>query len=117
MRLPYETKPAAWGAVGGAAVLAVVGFTWGGWVTGGTAETLANRQADRAVVAALTPICVEKFQQDAEAASNLEALQKVSSWQQGGFIEKGGWAKMAGTERVNPDVARACAEILRKVPA
>ena len=64
MEISSETKaavrPALWGAVAGAIALAIVGFSWGGWVTGGTAETLARNSAATAVVAALTPICVEK---------------------------------------------------------
>jgi hypothetical protein len=50
-----------WGAAAGAIALAIVGFSWGGWVTGGSAETLAKNRATTAVVTALTPICVEKF--------------------------------------------------------
>ena len=49
-------KPVLMGAVGGAVALAIVGFSWGGWVTGGTAETMANKQAKSAMVAALAPM-------------------------------------------------------------
>ncbi len=38
MNIPIETKPALWGLAGGALALAVIGFTWGGWITAGTAE-------------------------------------------------------------------------------
>jgi hypothetical protein len=37
MQVPASVKPAVWGAVGGAVAAMIVGFTWGGWVTGGTA--------------------------------------------------------------------------------
>ncbi len=40
-----------WGAVGGAAGLALVGFMFGGWVTGSKAKEMAQQQADKAVVA------------------------------------------------------------------
>ncbi len=63
MQVPSETKPALWGAAGGAVALAIVGFTWGGWMTTGTANKLEDQRANSAVVAILTPICVEKFQQ------------------------------------------------------
>src|SRR5262249_2184905 len=39
----------------------------------------------------LVSYCVDKFQHSADAASNLIELNKVSSWQQSSFIEKGGW--------------------------
>jgi len=42
-------------------------------------------------VAILTPICVDKFQQNGDATANLTALKKISStWEQGNFVEKGG---------------------------
>ena len=76
MQVPSETKPTLWGAAGGAVALAIVGFTWGGWMTTGAANKLADERADSAVVAVLTPICVEKFQQSGDAIANLAALKK-----------------------------------------
>ena len=113
MQLPSETKPALWGAAGGAIVLAIAGFTWGGWMTTGTANKLADQRADSAVVAILTPICVESFRQNADATANLAALKKIStSWGQGDFVEKGGWATRPGAASPDYVLARACAEKL-----
>ncbi len=114
MKIPVETKPAFWGVAGGAVALAIVGFGWGGWVTGGKAEVAANERAHTAVITALAPICVENFRQAGDVSTNLAALKKVDSWQQGAFVEKGGWAKVPGSNA--PDqlsaVARACAVLL-----
>ena len=89
-------KPALWGAAAGAVALAIVGFGWGGWVTGGTAETLAKNSAATAVIAALSPLCVEKFQQAADASANLAEMKKAAyAWDQSKFVEKGGWATMS----------------------
>jgi hypothetical protein len=113
MQVPSETKPALWGAAGGAIALAIVGFTWGGWMTTGTANKLADQRADSAVVAILTPICVDKFQQNGDAIANLAALRKISSsWEQGNFIQKGGWATRPGATSADYVLARACAEKL-----
>jgi hypothetical protein len=112
MQISPDIKPACWGAVGGAIALAVIGFSYGGWVTGGNAEQMAQQRADAAVVTALAPICVDRFRQQADAAARLTALKTVNSWQQGGVIEKGGWATMPGSTSPNPAVARACAEML-----
>src|SRR5689334_11942086 len=71
MQIPVETKPAMWGLAGGAIAMAIVGFTWGGWVTHGTAESQASERAKTAVVAALAPVCAEKFQRTADAPANL----------------------------------------------
>jgi hypothetical protein len=35
MNVPEWIKPAIWGGVGGAIAAIVIGFSWGGWVTGG----------------------------------------------------------------------------------
>ena len=113
MQVPSEIKPALWGAAGGAILLAIVGFTWGGWMTTNTANKLADQRADSAVVAILTPICVEKFRQNGDAPANLEALKKISSsWEQGNFVEKGGWATRPGASSPDYVLARACADKL-----
>jgi hypothetical protein len=103
------------GAAAGAVATLIVGFYWGGWVTGGTAKNMVERSTASAVVTALSPICVDKFQRSAEAATDMAELKKVSSYQQGSFIEKGGWATFPGNESANAAVARACAEMLGKV--
>ncbi len=101
------------GMVIGAVASMVVGFSWGGWVTGGTAAKLAVERADTAVLAALTPICVEKFLQNSDAKANLALLQKISSnWEQGQYLEKGGWATPPGATSSDYHLARACAEKL-----
>ena len=91
----------------------VIGFSWGGWVTGGTADKLAAERANTAVLAALTPICVEKLLQNSDAKANLVTLQKISSnWEQGQYLEKGGWATRPGATAADYQLARACAEKL-----
>jgi hypothetical protein len=113
MQVPSGTKPFLWGAAGGAVALAIVGFTWGGWMTTGTGNKLADERADSAVVAVLTPICVEKFQKSGDAIANLAALRKISSgWEQLNFIEKGGWATRPGATSSDYVLARACADKL-----
>jgi hypothetical protein len=112
VKLPAETKPALWGAVAGAIVLGIVASTWGGWVSGATANQRAKDAADKAVVIALAPICADKFQHEADVGTKLAELKKVSSWQQGSFIEKGGWATLPGQQTPRSSVASACADIL-----
>lgn len=114
MKFPVETKPALWGVAGGAVALAIAGFTWGGWVTGGKAEATAVDRANNAVVVALAPVCVDKFKNTADVAANLAALKKIDSWSQGEFVEKGGWATLPGSnapQQVSA-VAKACALML-----
>lgn len=105
-------KPALLGAVGGAIALAIVGFGWAGWVTGGTAEAMAKKQAKSATVAALAPICAARFQAESDFDVRLSELNDTRSYQRSSFIEKGGWATMPGSEKGDRDVAKACAEMI-----
>lgn len=117
MKIPVETKPALWGLFGGAIAITIAGFAWFGWTTKASAETLAQKRANDAVVVALAPVCVERFQRGGNASAALDELKKVDSWSQGDFIEKGGWATGSGspvTDQVTA-VAKACASLL--VPA
>ncbi len=114
MKIPVETKPAAWGMAGGAIAAAIVGFTWGGWVTGGRADADANQRVNTAVVAALAPVCVERFQRAPEVAANLVALKKVDTWARGDFIEKGGWSTTPGGKASDQmsAISSACAQLI-----
>jgi len=115
-KIPAQTTPFLWGVAIGAISLAIVGFNWGGWVTGGTAERLAGGRADLATVSALAPICVAQFQKSADAPASLAALKDIKSWEQGDYVAKRGWATMPGsTTEPNREVATACAEALNKL--
>jgi hypothetical protein len=106
------------GAAVGAVATIFVGFSWGGWSLGSTAHRLATDQASTAVVAVLTPICVEKFLQNSDAQANLAALRQISTnWQQGQYVEKGGWATRPGATSSDYELARACAAKLIEAKA
>jgi hypothetical protein len=47
------------GAVIGALVTMIVGFTWGGWTLGSTAEKVARERTGSAIAATLAPISVD----------------------------------------------------------
>jgi hypothetical protein len=100
------------GAALGAFATLGIGFSWGGFMLGSTAKTLADSTANSAVVAAIAPICVDQFQRSADAADNLTALKKTDSWKQAAYVEKGGWATMPGSKAAGSGVLQACADIL-----
>lgn len=112
MQSPEWLKPALLGAGAGAAALAIVGFSWGGWVTGGSAEKMASDEARAEVVAALAPICVEQFRQDPNAEITLSSLMKASSYKRGEMLMDTGWATMPGATEADRNVAKACMEVL-----
>ena len=47
MQMPKNIGPMLWSAAGGAAVTMIVGFGWGGWVTGGSTQTASNKTSAR----------------------------------------------------------------------
>jgi hypothetical protein len=100
------------GAAAGAFVTIIVGFNWGGWSLESTAANRVDEASRSAVVAVLAPICVDKFQRSTDATSNFVELKKVSSYMQGSFVEKGGWATSPGSEKLDSAVAQACATLL-----
>jgi len=105
-KIKQNMSPGIVGAVAGAVVLAIVGFNWGGWVTGGDADEMAQT----AVVDRLVPICVGQFNMDTDKASKLVEMKKIDSWLRGDFVVKQGWATMPGAKEANSLVARGCAE-------
>jgi hypothetical protein len=68
------------GAVVGAVATMVVGFYWGGWSLGSTADRMAKERSELAVVAALAPVCVDKFRALPDSAAKQAALSKVDTW-------------------------------------
>ena len=68
------------GAVAGAIATIFVGFNWGGWSLGSTADKMAKARSDLAVVTALAPVCADKFRALPDAEARKIALSKVDSW-------------------------------------
>jgi hypothetical protein len=108
MNIPRWSKPICYGAIAGAAVLAINGFSWGGWVTDGKARELA---AD-AVVAALVPICIEQSNQDPQFAEQIRRLKNAQSYMQRDIVIEIGWATMPGASEPDHRVASACGKKL-----
>ena len=103
-----------WGAAAGAAALAVLGFTLGGWMTGGNAEAMSRSGLSRRGCPAPTPICMQRFQVNANAPVRLAELKNIgTSWLRRDYIVNGGWATF-GQERPF-ELADACAEALNKL--
>ncbi|BCP54069.1 hypothetical protein K32_26860 [Kaistia sp. 32K] len=105
-------QPSLLGAAVGAIGIAVIGFTWGGWVTGGTAQARAETLAKSQMVAALTPFCVAQSQADPQLTERLTALKVASSYQRRELVIANGWATLPGATEANRDVADACQKSL-----
>ena len=113
-RMKDRLKHTLQGIAVGVALAMVIGFSWLGWTLDSTAKRMAQDQANSAVVAALSPICVARFMRQIDAPAKLVKFRETDSWKQREFVESGGWATMAGSSSPNSSVASACAEELAK---
>src|SRR5437763_11985237 len=102
MQIPAQVRPAVWGAIGGAVAAMIIGFAWGGWVTGGTSERSAGVAAQSAVVQAFVPLCVAKAEQEPD---QITALKKESrSYSRRDLVVKAGWVYYIA-EKYRRDIA------------
>jgi hypothetical protein len=101
-----------WFGVGAVVATLVVGFTWGGWVTGGTARRMAEASGEEAVVKRVAPMCVVRFKDDPRRDEKLKQLKEVNAWEQGDYVKKQGWATMPGEKEPESRVADECAKLL-----
>ena len=108
MKIPAQVKPAVWGAIAGAVAAMIIGFVWGGWVTGGTSEKNAGSAAQTAVVQAFVPLCVAKAEQQPD---QLSLLKKESSYSRYDVVIKAGWVSNVA-EKYRRKVADACASAI-----
>ena len=108
MTIPEWLKPGIYGALLGAAFVGIVGCSWGGWMTGGGAEEMANKLAEEEVIAALVPLCLDMSRTDSERIAKLATIREASSFKRRDSLMAAGWATMPGTDAPDRDIAQAC---------
>lgn len=104
-----------WSCIGSVIVALIVGFNFGGWVTGGTARGMAATAGAESRTALASAVCVENFLAAPDAVDRLAELKAIDSgFRQRQFIEEGGWAVMpdSGTGQSARQAADLCAKIL-----
>ncbi|WP_073125211.1 hypothetical protein [Palleronia salina] len=108
MNTPDWLKPGVYGAVIGAALVGTLGFTWGGWVTEGTASDRATSMSQQDVIAAMVPVCLEMARTDPKRSAKIEAIREASPYQRRDALMEAGWATVPGAEAPDRDIAEAC---------
>ena len=109
------TKTVAfWCCVASAVLTMIVGFSWGGWVTGGTAGPRRRPWPTRPVTR-LAPICVVQSERDPAKAVKLVAL-KESSWQRGEYVGKQGGRRCPGSRSPIAEWPRCAPRCSCRVP-
>jgi hypothetical protein len=99
------------GAAAGAVATIVVGFYWGGWSLGSTADKIAKQRTELAVIAALAPVCADKYRGLPDAEAKQVALSKVDSWKRPDEFPKE-FVTLPGESRPNSALADACYTLL-----
>ena len=108
MNTPEWLRPGIYGAAIGAVFVGVVGFSWGGWVTGGTARDSAMAMSQKDVVAAMVPVCLDMAKTDPERVQKLAAIRAATTNKRRDALMEAGWATVPGAESPNRDIAQAC---------
>ncbi|MEQ5869110.1 hypothetical protein J4E08_04270 [Sagittula sp. NFXS13] len=108
MTLPEWTKPGVYGALVGAIAVSVLGFTWGGWTTSGSAQEMADSFAAEQVTLATVPVCLGLSEADVQRVERLATLREASSFQRRNVMMETGWATLPGTDAPSRDLADAC---------
>jgi hypothetical protein len=101
-----------WSCVACVVATMIVGFTWGGWVTGGTAAARVEEARETARAELAATICVARFLAAPDARGQLAALQEASSWGRDDIIAEDGWSTPRGVEEPIVGAADLCAERL-----
>lgn len=119
MQMTPETKRSLtvgfWAALGGALLLALVGFKMGGWYTSGQAKQLAQETADTQVQLALVPVCTAAFMRQPNAEAALVSLKATDSNDRGGVVAK--LVKIPGQDSLSYQLKENCAEKLAALKA
>lgn len=90
----------------------VIGFTAGGWTTGGTAAEMAEDAARDARAELASAICVHRFAEAPDASTKWAELKDASSYERDNLIEDAGWTTFAAMEEAVPGAADMCADNL-----
>ena len=88
-----------------------VGFYWGGWSLGSTADKMAKERSELAVIAALAPVCADKFRALPDAEAKQVALSKVDSWKRRDEFPKE-FVTLPGESYPNSALVDACYTLL-----
>ncbi|HEY0121696.1 MAG TPA: hypothetical protein VGC14_08035 [Rhizobium sp.] len=102
-----------WACIATAVATMIIGFSWGGWVTGGTSRTAAATAGNVAREELAAAICVQRFNAAPDAASKLIEFKAIpDSYKKRQFVDAGGWATMPGQIASDSRNVEGCATAL-----
>lgn len=108
MKIPEWIKPGIYGALIGGVFVAFAGFSWGGWVTGGTAHDRAVSMSHDDVISSMVPVCLDIAQSDPDRAGKLDTIRSAESYKRRDAVMEAGWATVPGADAPDREIAQAC---------
>ena len=115
MKFGSDLKPFSWGlAVGAIGWWVVLAFVFG-WMSPGTASKEAAAQTQQAVVAAMAPVCADRFLALPNAAVKKASLAEAASWKRNEFFPEE-WVTLPGESSPDLDLVSACTKIVLDTP-
>jgi hypothetical protein len=104
-----DLEQTAWTAIAAVVLTLVVGFGIAGWVSGGTAQKMADEAAAAAHAELAAAVCAEDFLRAANARERLAKLHALEWRERDDQLTAAGWATMPGETEPAPGVAAHCA--------
>lgn len=101
-----------WAAAGACVLTVAAGFTVGGWVTGSSAQKMANDAAAASHAQLAAAICVDRFSQGETARAQYQELVALSSFRQRQYVEEADWSLLPGGQSMDRQSASLCANLI-----
>lgn len=105
----------AWVAAGASVLTMAVGFTVGGWVTGGSADRMAQEARNDAQAELVASVCAANFRTLPTAQAAHEELVALSNLRQRQFVLDQPWAQVPGVATVSRAAATRCAQMISEM--
>jgi len=100
------------GLILGVSITLIIGFGFYDWKTLAKGNALSEKESDKAVINALSAVCVERFKKDINYPDNFKKLMKVDQFSVGDFMEIGGWSKFSTSAGFELEISNLCAKII-----
>lgn len=102
-----------WACVVTAVATIFAGFSWGGWVTGGTSRAMAATAGEISRGELASSVCAERFRAGPDSAARLAELAAITdNYRKRQFVEAGGWATMPGQTTPDRNGVNGCVSAL-----
>ena len=101
-------------AIGGAIIIMIIGFSWGGWVLGSSSVRNGELMAQDAVANRLAPLCLAQYNQDPEREDKFNIMKAKYDWEKKEFIRNQGWATIPFEDEPDNDVAELCLTLITR---